>query len=660
MAFLCFGKDTAQKFRDALEKDKGLIKRIVEAPDTATRENILSFLGEDASKAATLFEEKLILKNKVQGLKNAIAKIGELGRYDPAKKAQLEKAVSDYRSAQQERVFNPKQEQTFLGSVAEKILGTEITKEQAKTAWDLRTTADKIKETDYKNETWSSPEARGKYGAAEVIYKKFVDGLKNGDYTLKETLKGYIDEKKFQFKENAPKAVASTIGDAITGLFNIFTNLVATLDNSFLGRQGAITLTKNPKIWWNIVTGSFSDIIRTFGDGKAVDALWTDIFSRPNYVEGRYEKAKLFPRAEEETPSGGLLGDIPYLGKPIKAADIAFNGSAIRARADLFDMLYNTRKAAGMELNDTVIKDIGTHVNAITARGKMGQIGNSKIVSLLLWAPKMLKADWDILTGHTFGVGLETKTMRVEALKTIVGVAVATAATAAIADAIDPGSVEFDPRSANFMAIKKGKTTIKIPFPRGMTQLVILMSRLITKQSKSSQTGIITELNSGKFGAPTMYDVGLQFLANKTQPAVNSIIQVLQGRTYSGQEPSVANILGGLQPISVQNVEQLRQTADMWAALGVALDFIGVNAQTYTYTDDWNQGITKELQAFKDKVGEKTFSQANNDFNKQYGDWLSKETQTEKYKSLSNEDKQKLLTKQKAQIKAKILKQYGA
>jgi hypothetical protein len=48
------------------------------------------FAGDNAKTMNTLFEEKLILQRKYQGIRNWINKVGEMGRYDPAKKAKLE------------------------------------------------------------------------------------------------------------------------------------------------------------------------------------------------------------------------------------------------------------------------------------------------------------------------------------------------------------------------------------------------------------------------------------------------------------------------------------------------------------------------------------------------------------------------------------------
>ena len=168
------------------------------------------------------------------------------------------------------------------------------------------------------------------------------------------------------------------------------------------------------------------------------------------------------------------------------------------SRADLFDMMLKIYEATGQEASKLVIQDLGTVVNAITARGKVGEIGTSKIVQLTLWAPRMLKADWDILTAHTFGIGLETNFARKQAAKTIFNVVLATGAILAIAAAMG-ADVETDPRSSDFLTIKIGNTRFRVPFTRGMTQIVTLIARIITQETKSTATGIdrkSTRLNS--------------------------------------------------------------------------------------------------------------------------------------------------------------------
>jgi len=678
MAFTCIPKDKAEQFRRALKGNKINIPELMKKSSKERREIFREFAPDKktAKEINTLFEEKLILKNRIQGLKNWAKKVGQIGRYDPKKAQQMKEALSEYKKMQEERILNPKENEAFLKDLAETKLGTRISESEASKLWGLKEKANRLKKDGYKPETensfgeWVSKDAKRQHGAAQAMYERYLANLKTKDMSLMDLAKQYLKEKKFDFQENIPVATGKLISDTIKTMMDVSVNIVASLDNSFLVRQGAITLVKNPSIWWSNAKQSFKDIIDTFGEQKAQDALMADAFSRPNYIEGVYEKmglegfkgkkAKML--REEEAPVSGIMEKIPFIGKVFKASDIAFNGSALRVRMDLADHFYKMYKSMGVEMTDALLKDIGKHVNAITARGKMGRFGGSRPVNLLLWAPRMLKADWDILTAHTGGAGLTTNTMRLAAARTIAQVMIGSAGAVGVTESINPGSVELDPRSTAFGEVQVEDTQIPVHFGRGMAQIVTLAARMITQQTKSSKTDIIRDLNTGEFGSQTLFDVGIDFLANKTQPLVNTAIRFLEGRTFEGEKPDLANTIENNLPISIQNFNEIRDLSGerekRWAALGAFLDVFGISAQTYTLKDNWEMKDTDELNKFKNEVGEETFKEANKEFNDRYNDWVKQNVDTVEYRKMSNEDKEEFIRDGKSKIKDEVLQEF--
>lgn len=660
MPFVCIPKENAQKFKEALKEGKISLADLM-TKSTEDRTTLLSkYMDEATAKDANLLiEEKLVLKNKIQGIKNAISKIGQIGRYDPKKQAKLDAALADFRKQQQARIFNPSEEQAFLGALAEKVLGTEITRQEAKTIFDMNAKSDVLREKyDPVQEQWATEKDRIEYATTKALTEKYVDDLKAGKSTVQELLKDYGAELRKLWGENKPKTVAKFLTDAVTTVSNTLINAVASWDNSFLGRQGGITLVKSPKIWWNMASKSFEDIKKTLGGADMQTYLLKqDMLSRPNGMNGNYDTAKLFPKTEEEVPTK-ILEKLPIAGRLFKASDVAFTNSAIRARADLFDMMLNLHKKTGLEADKKIVEDLGTVVNAITARGKVGQIGSSKPVQLLMWAPRMLKADWDVLTGHTFGKGLETNFARKQAAKTIAQVVIGTAGVVAVAQAMG-ADVEKNPLSSDFMRIKIGNTRIQVPFVRGMPAIVTLLSRIATQKSKSTVTGITTDLNSGDFGSKTLFDVGLDFLTNKTTPPAKVVIDWFKGKNFEGQKPTVGSVAFGTLPISVQNFVQLKDEATVASVSGAFLDLFGVGSNTYSAKTDWTQNIGAELTAFQDKIGARQFQQANDQFNKEMNNWLASVKENPTYVNLSADDQQKVITKKKSEVKDAIFKQYG-
>ena len=646
----CLVSKKAQQLKKDFLNNKIKISDLLKMETNARKEFFSKYVGGEASSMNLAFEKKLILKNKIQGLKNFVSKATESGKYDSKMVAEAKIKLEEFKKLQEKRILSPEEEQTFLGSLADKLTGIDkVTREQSKNIFELSKKVDETKKVfDNPNVEYSK-----EYGVAKQIYERYIEDIKTGDGSLKNLLKDYGKEIGLKWKENKPATVTKVLSDTASEVSKNLINLVASWDNSFMGRQGAITLTKSPKIWWNMAKKSFSDFANTLGGKQTTDALWADIYARRNYVDGWYGEAKLFPKFEEQFPTK-TIERVPVLGRAIEASDVAFTGSAIRARSDLFDMMAKVYEGTGNKMNKLYAEDIGTVVNAITARGKVGQIGSSKPVQLLLWAPRMLKADWDILTAHTFGSGLKTNFARKEAAKTIFGVTVATAGIMAIAEAMG-AEVEKDPTSTNFTRIRINNTTINIPFARGIPQIVTLMARLITKQSKDSQTNIKTKLNSGEYGSKNLFDIGLDFLANKTTPPVRAVINYLKGRDISGEKPTIGSTAFGLTPISVQNFIGLEDESSTEAVMGAFLDLIGIGSNTYQRETDWEKSTSKEMIKFKSDVGEEKFKEANDKFNSAVNNMYKYLRDNAGYKGMSDEDRQKIVDQLREEIKKEVL-----
>ncbi len=658
----CLLPDKVDQFKKALKQKEIKVSDLLHL-STEERIGLLrEYAGDNAENVNALFESKLVLKNRMIGIKNWASKVGEIGKYSPEGQAQINKAVSEYRAKQMERILNPKENETFLQSLADKAVGTEVTPEEAKQVFELSAkSSELLKEYNPQTENWSSEKAASDYGASKVVYKKYVDNLKEGDLPIKGMLKEYGAEIKNLWEENPAKTVGKVIGDSISTLSNTMINAVASWDNSFLGRQGGITFTKSPKLWWDMAKKSMVDIYQTFKGENPEDILMAQVYSDPDFINGNYKKAGITFGIEEEVPTK-IMEKIPVAGKIFKASDVAFTDSAIRARMGLFKIMKQITENSKAGLTDAALRDIGTQVNAITARGKLGQIGTSKLVRALMWAPRMLKADWDILTGHTFGAGLETGFGRKQAAKTTFTVVVATAGLLAIAEAMG-AEVEKDPRSSNFLSFKVGNTWFKVPFARGMPQIVTLFSRITMGLAgkpafKSSTTGIVSKVNTGEYGSKTLFEIGIDFLANKTTPPVGAVIDVFKGKMFGGKEITPTNMALNALPISVQNFIGLKGQ-DGVAAVGAFLDLFGEGSTTISVNSNWNQTKSKEMTDFKAKVGQEKFNQANQEYNDEYNKRFKRLIESGLYKSMNDEEKQKAVTKLKNEIKTNTLKNYG-
>jgi hypothetical protein len=661
MKSFCLPPKDVEKFKLALKSKEINIGELINM-DTATRTNLLrNYAGDMAPEVNLLFEQKLVLKNRVQGIKNWASKVGEIGRYSPNKKAQIEKLASEYRDKQFERTFSPKENESFLNDLVDTKLGTHVTIDEAKQIFDLYKTAENFKKNyspekgiGTNHEGWSSEKEKLDYGLAQVASEKYIENLKNEELSIVELAQRRLSEFKGDWKEYPAKAVGKLAKDAIVELDKNSIAVVASIDDSFIGRQGLKTLETHPTVWAEAAAKSFSDIYKSLkekhGNEKAKDILHADMVSRPNYINGNYQKSGIIASFEEQYPTSHPAR-IPYIGRAFKASEVAFTNSALRMRMNTFDMLLDMAQKNGATIDDVLVKDIGSVVNSATARA---EIGRGNVLSLVLWAPRMMMSNINVLTAHGAGIGLKTGFARKQAAINLMKIAATTGTVAALLNSINPGSVETDARSTDFLKYKDGNT--RIDLTGGSGQYITLLARELSGQSKNAQTKIIKDLGEDKYGASTRFSVGIDFLTNKTTPLVRTGIYLAKGRNFQGQKPTIASTISDLAvPIPVQNFYQNfagdYPEGDTIAVVGSILDLFGVNANTYQNLQDWNNTKSKKLENLKKRVGEERFNQMNIKYNNMVNKLIDYTVKTPRYQKLSDEEKQKVIQDIKRQTK---------
>lgn len=574
---ICLLPDKIEDFKKALITRKINIADLLNM-ETDARINVLKeYAGENAVEVNKLFEQKLILKNRELGIKNALKKITETGKYSPAEKARLEAIKSEWKAAQQERIFSPKENEAFLNSLADKITGTEITREESKTLFDLdRKTNEAFKEYNPEIQQWSSEEARVRAGAQKVAYEKYYEYLKNPEKTIKELASERGQKFLDEYKDHPARAVLDALLDGVTTITDNMIATVASLDNSFMGRQGLRTLYTHPSAWYNGAKNSFKDIVKTLGGQNTINALMADIYTRPNYINGEYHKSGILNLAEEQYPTN-LPERIPVLGRAFKASEAAFKGSSIRMRTDLYDLIKTIGENQGVNFSDIKeVEAIGEMINSLTAKGKIDPNTAKGLKALGLWAPRMLKSHIDVLFDPLLA---KSSFARKQAAFNLIKIVGSMATIMLIANALKPGSAETNPTSSDFGKIKVGNT--RFDFTGGMASLAILAARLYKNQTKSTSTGKIT-----KFGTSIVDKNRLQtfldFFMNKTTPPVGVIIDYAKGLDRDFETPTVGKeLLRVTTPIAFQNALKLKDNASADAITGVLFDTIGVSSSTY-------------------------------------------------------------------------------
>jgi len=622
----CLPKHLSNKFIEGLKDGSINPGKLAEMSSSDRRAFFKTIMGEaNAENTNALFESKLLLKNQQRGM---ITWAKTVSGMKPDARRDIITKVNKMTEA-----LNPESEKAFLEDLVAHKLKTRVTIEQANKISELAKVASDKKDAMEKGGD------RLAYGKAAVTFGNYISDLK--DSAKKMTAGEQIQVKNW--------------GKGIVNIGGIARSLKASMDNSAIFRQGWKTLWTNPGIWTKNAIKSFADIGKTIGGKNVINEVKADIISRPNYE--RMKKGGLaVATVEEEFPSG-LPEKIPVIGKIYKASQDTYTAFLYRQRADVFDKYMEIAERSDIDIDDkTQLESVGKLVNSLTGRGNLGFIEPiANKVNNVFFAPRLLKSHIDVLTAH-IGDAKVSSFAKKQAAKNLVKIISGTGAILVIAGAVAPGSVEWDPRSADFGKIRIGNTRFDVS--GGMASVITLASRLITNSTKSSTTGLVKKLGTGEFGSRDYEDVTMDFFTNKLAPLWSVVRNIRRGKTFEGEKPTAKTTARDLfVPIIITNYKELKddpESAD--TLLAMIAEGLGISTNTYSANRDWSQSTGVVLQQFREKVGEARFKKANEEANKKFSVWFRLQQTNPKYKAKSDEDKQKEITKKKIEIKNKIFK----
>lgn len=612
----------------------------------ARREFLSGYVGkENAVQVNSLFESKLLLKNQKAGYISWAKRT--LGLSTPAKQDIISKIE------RLDKVLNPAEETQFLHDLASTRLKIDVTQEEAKNISDLSAKTTELKVKANKEGIFPTTKERMEYGASKVALEKYVNELK-------------LKSRSVSFKEQPFKKTL----DMVKEIPGVIKSVVTSLDNSFWGRQGIKVLLdfKTSPIWFKNFAKSWVDMGRELKGVDAMDLIKTDIYSRPNALNGKYTAGKygLDVLSEEAYPSS-FPERIPAFGRLFKASEVMYNGAALRLRADLADRLIKIAEKQGVNtLDPNEAVGMGRTISSMTGRGSLPLTPEqAKAANVLFFSVKFLKSNFDTLTAHQFDPKVSSFAKK-ESAKSLLRIIATIASILTVAKLLNKDSVDLDRQSTNFGKVKVFGHWVDIT--GGMGSLVILASRLTPSLHDGqwglwtkSSTGNWTNLTAGKYGQQTAMDVFENFWEGKLAPVAGLTRDVWQGQNFQGQPVTLVNAAQNLlMPMSLQNYGQLKSDPNSASVLGsMILDMLGLSTSTYQYKSDWTTSTSKEMVQFKKKVGDTKFKEANDTYNQNYSYWYNTVSQDPKFKNLSDEGQQKLITEAKANIKDKVFKQYN-
>lgn len=601
----CLPEEITNKLKKAIKSGEIDIEKLSSASSEYRVNFFKQFMNErNAKEVVALFESKLLLKNQKRGLVTWAKQI--LGM-----KPAVERDVIS-RIMRMDKILNPENEKSFLRELASKKLGVDITIEEARKITEL---SNKIKSL----ENFTDKAGRIKYGRAKLDLIDYVNSLNPKRANVVENVLGL------------PRAAMSSF------------DLSAPLNQGW----GVISR----KEWWD----NLAPMIKAFSRESAFRDIQADIITRPNYKLAKRAGLRLSDLSEnlferEEIFMTTLLDKIPGMA----ASQRAYIGFLNKLRMDSFDDLIKKAKLAGEDvgLGSKDLEDIANVVNAFT--GGYGQ--TNALVNAALFSPRKLQSTIKIIDPRTYIDPKTSKTARKAAIRNLLGSLAMTGSVIALAGLHGAVETEEDPRSSDFGKIKVGDTRLDIS--GGIAGYVILLSRILSGEIKSSNTGAIKKLGNN-YTSTSGFDLTANFIRNKLSPLASLIIDVLTGENAVGEKKTpTQSVIDRFKPMFLKDAYEVL-TEDPEAKILIPFALFGGGLSTYSISEDWTTKDTKEMAQFKQKVGEKEFKAANEKYNQIIRKEIEALKKTDKYKKMTPDEQLKEITKIKDKAKKDIFKQYN-
>lgn len=645
-ANFCLIPEAVNRFKKALVDGTIDPAKLTQMTSAERRSLFSKIVGEnDAKDVNSLFESKTLLRDQQRGFITWAKKVANIS---PATRNKLTDKIANI-----DHVLDPTEEKAFLHDLASTRLGVDVSVKEAKQIADLsRKVQDtqalpRSSKTAALDKNWSPTTNDMKHGYALYDFHQHMSELKN-------------EARKVRLADVRGKNITTVPGHLLRAAADISKSIGASLDDSFALRQGAKAFWTNNKAWRKEFIGSFGNLAKGFKNSEAANREFNArLMADPHYDQAI--KDGLAIRGNEDAFPTSLPEKIPIAGRAFGASEVAYSAFAQNLRLNIYKQQMKLAQNLGSDIPKTYGKNMAKMVNSLTGRGGFGKAEPvSGYFNMAFYSLRFLKSNVDTLLLHPAGIGVGGlgSAAQKKAATNLVKIIAGTAGILATANAIKPGSVEWDPRSADFGMIKVGDTRFNVS--AGMGSIITLAARVASSSSKSSTTGVVTKLNSGAYGAPTIKDVIVQFLSNKTSPVGGVALDFATGKTHSNTKPTVANEAANLiTPLNVKNYTELKGDKNSANILSAVLaDTFGISTNTYGKSQkNYSLAPSKSMQAFQQKVGNQKFQQANAEYNTKVDQFMIQNKT--KLNTLSNSEKAKAISGAKAKIQRSIYKQYG-
>jgi hypothetical protein len=402
-------------------------------------------------------------------------------------------------------------------------------------------------------------------------------------------------EIRRQINNEKPKTIFERF---VQNPFNAARNIITAFDFSAVFRQGGFIVVGHPVRAMKALVPMFNAFVSDQRQAK----IEKEIQNRPNAP--LYRKAGLFLAptdgtyklgAREESMQTNMFDKVPggnkikrFLGSGIRASNRAYATFLNVLRADSFDIMAASLSKDG-EVTFDEAKVVANFVNVATGRGSLGKFENAaEGLNVAFFAPRYVASRFQLAGGvvttpikAAFGKNKRVqRKIAAEYARYLIGMATVYALAALT---LDDEEFEWDPRSSDFGKIKIGNTRLD-PLS-GMSQVTVLVSRLVSGEIKSSTTGEIVPIRGEDvgFGKATAAGVFGGFLRYKLSPMFGTTLNLLTKETAVHEPFGIEDLPRDLLiPISFREIfETMRAQGVARGTALSALAIFGMGIQTY-------------------------------------------------------------------------------
>lgn len=370
---------------------------------------------------------------------------------------------------------------------------------------------------------------------------------------------------------------ASNVGLSVV---NVPRALMASFDLSAPFRQGLVLGARHPVMFGR----AFAPMLKSFKSENAYLNVMDEIASRPTFKKMEEAKLQLTDFESLTTREEGFqsnLAEILTGGKrsPVRMSGRAYSAFLNKFRADAFDNYLRLADEAGVDIDDPrVLRSIASWVNHATGRGSIKSLeGAMAPLSALLFSPRLIASRLQLLNPLYYAqLDPFARKQALRGATQLLGGISLTLYLAKLAGA----EVNLDARNSDFGKIKVGDTRVDIA--GGLQQYVVNATRIIKRETVSSTTGEVKELEGG-FGKPSRWSILGNFAENKLAPVPRFGMDFGKNENFAG-EPFDLQREGSrlVLPIGgVSTYEAYQQSGPGPAAATAGLGGLGFGVMTY-------------------------------------------------------------------------------